>query len=259
MPMMVHLTSAKNVRQIMRTGIHKDGRGVYCMPVLPDYYTSHQWLRELRRWKTGPLVAIYFRLDDDEIVECGPYWQAHRSLSVVEAVRLFRQQLEETQGWEIIVSRSITSGEIHKVRALSQTLGWRYSPGVRSRPWCNFPVCVSRGEFNSSKKRERRITLSYQEILAQLQRLHALAQAEECQKRNESEDEMVGLLSSLHYRKAGQASDFRFLLASSSNDVLESLADLLGTYKGRAAKRLLREVNTRREVRGASIDYEEGD
>jgi hypothetical protein len=37
MPMMVHLTPAKNVKQIVRTGIRKGERGVYCMPVLQDY------------------------------------------------------------------------------------------------------------------------------------------------------------------------------------------------------------------------------
>lgn len=130
-----------------------------------DYYTSHQWLRELRRWKPGPLVAVYFHLDDDEIVECGPYWEVHHILPAVEAVRLFRQQ-SDTQGWEIVVPRSIVPRDIHKVRTLSQVLGWRY-----------------------------------------------------------------------------------FLLDSPSNDVLEALADLLGIYKGRAARQLLQEINIRREER----------
>jgi hypothetical protein len=156
MPMMVHVTSAKYGRQILRAGIHRGERGVYCMPVLQDYYASHQWARELRRWKPGPLVAIYFRIDDDEIVGCGPYWGAHHSLSAAEAVRLFRQQ-PDTQGWEILIPRSIAPGELHKVRTLAQMPGWRYSPGSHKRPWCNCPACVSRGEFNSRKKREQRM------------------------------------------------------------------------------------------------------
>lgn len=255
MPMMVHLTPAKNIRRILRTGIQKDEYGVYCMPVLQEYYTSHQWLRELRRWKPGPLVAVYFRLDDNQIVECGPYWEVHRILPAVEAVRLFRQQ-PDAQGWEIVVPHSIAPRDIHKVRTLSQVLGWRYSPRSHTRPWCNCPVCVSRGEFNSSKKREKDAILSYREILTTLQKLHA--QAEECPDREENEKEMAGLLYSLYYRKAGQASDFLFLLDSSSNDVLEALADLLGVYKGRAAKRLLQEVNLRRGER-MSMGNEEAD
>jgi hypothetical protein len=243
MPMMVHLTSAKNIRRILRTGIHKDGRGVYCMPVLQEYYTSHQWLRELRRWHPGPLVAVYFRLDDNEMVECGLYWEAHRVLPAVEAVRWFRQQ-PDAQGWEIVVPHSIAPRDIHKVRTLSQVLGWRYSPRSHSRPWCNCPVCVSRGEFNSSKKREPRAVFSYLETLATLQQLHA--QAEGGSDRKENDQKIVSLLSSLYYRKAGQASDFLFLLDSPSDEVLEALADLLGIYKGRVAKQLLQEVHLRR-------------
>ena len=191
-------------------------------------------------------MAVYFRLDDNEVVECGPYWEAHRVLPAVEAVRLFRQQ-PDPQGWEIVVPHSIAPRDIHKVRTLSQVLGWRYSPRSHTRPWCNCPVCVSRGEFNSSKKREPRVVLSYQEILATLQRLHA--QMEKCQNSDDSETEMTGLLYSLSYRKAGQASDFLFLLDSSSHDVLEALADLLSVYKGRAARQLLQEVNLRRGER----------
>jgi hypothetical protein len=243
MPIMVHLTPAKNIRQILRTGIRKGERGVYCMPVLQDYYTSHQWLRELRRWGPGPFVAIYFRLDDDEMVGCGPFWEAHSSVPMAEAVRLFRQQ-SDTQGWEILVPRSIASRDLHKIQALSQVLGWRYSPKSHNRPWCNCPSCVSRGEFNSSKKRERRSSLKYDEIIASLHRLNA--QVDECQSREENDNEIMSLLYSLQYRKAGHVSDFLFLLDYPSNDVLESLADLLGVYKGREAKRLLQEVNIRR-------------
>lgn len=259
MPMMVHLTSARNVQHIRRTGIHKDGPGVYCMPVLQDYYLSHQWLRELRRWMPGPLMAVYFRLDDEEMVTCGPYWQAHRTLSVVEAVRLFRQHDEPMQGWEIVVPRSITPNEIHKIRAISQVLGWRYSPGARSRPWCNCLACVSRGEFNASKKRERRHVLPYPEILTQIQRLHIRMQTQEGQERIESEGEIVGLLYSLYHRKAGQASDFRFLLASPSPAVLGALVDLLDVYKGRTARRLLREATSLRRSVDKSMGEEKAD
>ena len=248
MPVMVHLTSAKYVQRISRTGIHKGKRGVYCMPVLQDYYSSHQWLRELRRSKPGPLVAVYFRLNDDEQVECGLYWQTHYSLSVVEAVRLFRQQ-SDIQGWEILVPRSIKPGELHKVQALSQVLGWRYSPGSHKQSWCNCPVCVSRGEFNASKKRETRVSFSYKEVIATLRRLND--QVGECQDHKENEDEIIRSLDELYYRKAGQASDLLFLLDYPSNDVLEALAELLEVYKGRQAKRMLREVNRRRSVEGA--------
>jgi hypothetical protein len=133
---------------------------------------------------------------------------------------------------------------LHKVQALSQVLGWRYRPNSHAKPWCNCPYCVSRGEFNSSKKRELpERQLPYDEIIANLHRLNA--QVDECSDRDENASEIMSLLYSLQYRKAGQASDLLFLFDYPSNDVLESLADLLGVYKGREAKRLLQEINNR--------------
>lgn len=63
MPILVHLTSHKNIQKILRSGIvgtsttvycdeqqyKKISKAVYCMPVLQNYYISHQWLRELKR------------------------------------------------------------------------------------------------------------------------------------------------------------------------------------------------------------------
>ncbi len=245
MPMMVHLTPAKNIKHILRTGIHKNDHGVYCMPVVQDYYISHQWLRELRRWGPGPFVAVYFRLDDDEMVECGHYGQNHRLLPAKQAVQLFLRQ-KDAQGWEIFVRRSISSRELHKIRTLSQVIGWRYSPGSHARPWCNCPACVSRGEYNSRKKRERHEHLNYYEIISRLH--HLSVRAPECQDRVEHDLDIICLLDTLRYRKAGLASDLLFLLDYPSDDVLMSLADLLSIYKGVPARRLLQAVNARREL-----------
>ncbi|SMD06065.1 hypothetical protein [Kibdelosporangium aridum] len=49
MALFVHLTPEKNVRGIVRSGIKKGANGVFCLPILPSYVISHQWLRELRR------------------------------------------------------------------------------------------------------------------------------------------------------------------------------------------------------------------
>lgn len=246
MPILVHLTSAKNVKHILRTGIHKNSNGVYCMPVGQNYYLSHQWLRELRRFQPGPLVAIYFRLPDDEMVWYGHYGPGHVYLPVGEAVSRFMQE-PDAQGYEIILPRSVAPKELHKVRAISQVLGWRYSPGMRTRAWCNCPACVSRGEYNSSKKREprqSRFSPGYDEILTTLHELSIKA------RRNQAgEDDIIEigcLLATIASRKAGQASDLLFLLDYPSDEVLEGLAELLGAYKGQTAKRLLQEVNLRR-------------
>lgn len=69
-------------------------------------------------------------------------------------------QQSDPQGYEMILSRSITTKEIHKVKAVSQVVGWRYMPGVRKRVWCVCPVCVSRGEIKARKKRLQHISRS---------------------------------------------------------------------------------------------------
>jgi hypothetical protein len=56
MPLLVHLTPEKYVARIVRNGI-RTGRGVYCLPVLPSYYVSHQWLRELKRRGQRTILA----------------------------------------------------------------------------------------------------------------------------------------------------------------------------------------------------------
>ncbi|MEO6887977.1 MAG: hypothetical protein ABI456_02765 [Ktedonobacteraceae bacterium] len=90
--------------------------------------------------------------------------------------------------------------------------------------------------------------------------MHQLnARVEGCQDREENDSEIIDLLSSLYYRKAGQASDFLFLLEYPSNAVLEALADLLGIYKEREAKQLLQEVNIRRGREGAGMSDEKTD
>ena len=71
MPVFVHLTLHSNVASIRRGGIglrkrRFRPRGVYAMPVTRNYYVSHQWLRELRRHGGGTIVAVYFRVPDDE-------------------------------------------------------------------------------------------------------------------------------------------------------------------------------------------------
>ena len=41
------------------------------MPVTPDFYASHQWLRELKRKNAGDVLGVYFRIGDEETVYLG--------------------------------------------------------------------------------------------------------------------------------------------------------------------------------------------
>ena len=43
------------------------------MPLLPNIYASHQWVRELRRRSRASLVAVDFRAQDNEQVLVGHY------------------------------------------------------------------------------------------------------------------------------------------------------------------------------------------
>jgi len=71
-----HLGDARAASAYRRSGIRMSrGRvrasGVFAMPVLPDYFASHQWLRELKRRGVRTFIGVYFRIPDEEIVLVG--------------------------------------------------------------------------------------------------------------------------------------------------------------------------------------------
>lgn len=161
MPIFVHLAPQSRVGLIRRNGIRRPGRavgdrpgGVFAMPVARNFYVSHQWLRELRRWKKGPYAGVYFRIGDDEPVWVGHYGRVHNEMTAAEASAEF-QGSEDRQGWEVIIPRRIEANEIHRVRALPQVLGWRFFPGAKGKPpTCTCRYCV-RGEYGSRRLRDR--------------------------------------------------------------------------------------------------------
>ena len=135
MATLVHLTAEKHASRILRRGItmsrgsfcgiHVAG-GIFCMPVLPHYYRTHQWVRELKRHGRGTMVAIYFQVPADERVLVGQYGQPHQEMIVGEAIKTVRDA-DDGLGYELIVQRAIANDEILRVRRPSQVLGWRYS------------------------------------------------------------------------------------------------------------------------------------
>ncbi len=143
MALFVHLASGKDIAAIRRSGIAvgKWRTGVYAMPVLPNFFVSHQWLRELKGKWTGPrtLLAVYFRIPDEQPVLVGRYSEQHARLPAAQAAATIAQAADPL-GWEVIVPRRIARTEIHRIRRLPQTVGWRYQPDVRtyydgSIPW----------------------------------------------------------------------------------------------------------------------------
>ena len=158
MAMFVHLTAEKNVNRILRNGISRLRRmpntphGIFAMPVTRNFYVSHQWLRELRRRGQGPIVAIYFRVPDDDDVWVGHYNRSHQRMTAARALALIAEQ-SSPQGYEVIVPGKITESQIHRVKRLPQVLGWRYYPDSHGKKPCGCPVC-QRGNYGARKLRE---------------------------------------------------------------------------------------------------------
>ena len=119
-----------------------------------DFFASHQWLRELRRRSSSPLVAVDFVIDDDELVLVGHYAKPHHEMSAAEASGLI-MHAEDPRGYEVIVPRKITAAEIARVRAVRQVVGWRYRPESHGRRPCPCPACLARGEYGAAKLREQ--------------------------------------------------------------------------------------------------------
>ena len=156
----VHLTPEKHLAAIKRSGIHRARArqflpaGVYAQAVTPNFYVSHQWLRELKRSGQRTMLGIYFRVPDDEPVYVGHYNQTPLRVSAAEAIGLIMHN-DSPLGYQVLIPRRIESKEIVRVRHLPQALGWRYYPESHGKTLCACPVCLSPGEINSSKKRQR--------------------------------------------------------------------------------------------------------
>ncbi|MEO1296556.1 MAG: hypothetical protein AAFW75_12250, partial [Cyanobacteria bacterium J06636_16] len=92
MAMFVHLASENDTNSIQRVGIkpcrgtNEYPGGVFAMPVTPEFYISHQWLRELKRNGQRTIAAIYFRIPDDETVFVGHYNKRHCEVTADEAI-----------------------------------------------------------------------------------------------------------------------------------------------------------------------------
>jgi hypothetical protein len=145
MALFVHLTAEKDVRNILRNGIKMGASGrVYAMPVVPHFYKTHQWLRELKRrfgtngWRT--IRAVYFRVPDSTLVWAGLFSEPHEQLSAAAAAKMLMHP-ETPLGFEVYLTRSILRKEIHKVRALPQVIGWRYLPESHGTKPCGCRYC----------------------------------------------------------------------------------------------------------------------
>lgn len=161
MAMFVHLTTESGAPRIRRNGIARLRKpvgtlpgGVYAVPITPNFYASHQWLRELKRRNQGPIAGIYFRVPDAQPVWLGHYGNVHRLVSASEAIAEFTSA-DDPLGWQVVIPRRVEAKEIHKIRRLSQVIGWRFFPKAKGKPpFCTCKFCT-RGEYGSAKLRRR--------------------------------------------------------------------------------------------------------
>lgn len=155
MAQFIHFAPHSAVPRIRRSGLKagKSGRGIYAVPATPDFYKSHQWLRELRRWNAGTMHAIYFRLNGDARIVFGHYGGPHREGSADEAVAALMAG-DNALGFEAIVPGPVAPGQITSIRTLRQVTGWRYHPSAKGLKPCGCPYCNAPGKPYSRKLRD---------------------------------------------------------------------------------------------------------
>ncbi|GHJ46983.1 hypothetical protein Cs7R123_43250 [Catellatospora sp. TT07R-123] len=236
----VHITTAASGRRIERTGVAArsrgpaGARGVYCMPVLASFTLTHQWARELRRWHPGVLVAVHLRLPDDEPVTFGHYGAATRVATAAQAVAAIRA-LDDPRGYEVFLPRAVTAAEVRRIRTVPQGVGWRYLPGAHGRRPCTCPACVQPGTPNVARLRRRypydEPPTPKNELMA---RLRAATDA----------DEIVDVLWELGRGRRGGAEELAYLVDHPDPEVRETLESVLGSYRGREARRLRERLQT---------------
>lgn len=231
MPVLVHLADERDAASIRKNGIKvgKHQQGVFCMPVLQNFYVSHQWLRELKRSGARTYVGVYFKLDSKNLVYAGQYNQEHRHISLGEAIKEI-MNLDDPLGYELIVDRKIEAKEVEKIKILPQKLGWRYYPySHNTKPTCACPACI--GSIKRKKLRDKIEPpikeMGYDEIILKLKTVE-----------NEYEiDELLWRIS--RTRRRADPTDLLFLIDKYSNSVNQSVALALGMYRHKNTRAIL--------------------
>ncbi|NUS00082.1 MAG: HEAT repeat domain-containing protein [Kribbellaceae bacterium] len=232
----VHITAERSARRIERSGIaarskgRSGRRGVYCMPVLPSFTLTYQWVRELRRWHPGVLAAVHLRLPDLEAVTVGRYNEEPRPATASQAVAAVRD-LDDPRGYEVFVPRAITVGEIRRVRDIPQGIGWRYQPSAHGRRPCACPACLVPGSYKVDRLRRR---FPYADGPSTRPKSELMAQLREAT----TGDEIIEVLCELSTRRRGGAEELAYLADHPDPHVRYTLESILRVYRGSEARRL---------------------
>jgi hypothetical protein len=151
----IHITDKKDEQLIMRNGIRaakrRTGvRGVYATPVVPNFATTHQWARELKRWGIRTLICVQFKIPDEELVLVGQYNGEKLEMAAAEALGAVLNHTDP-MGLEVIIPRRITAREVTRTYPAPRITGWRYYPKAKGKqPFCHCKWC-NRGEIRASR------------------------------------------------------------------------------------------------------------
>ncbi len=135
-------------------------------------------------------------------------------------------------GYEFLLERKVEAKEILKVVRLPQVVGWRYSPQSHQKDTlCACPICISPGEINSRKKREKiELPLRIPAYVEIVERLST--------EQNEQEIDTLFWYLRRKPRKADPMA-LAFLLTENKSSTLELLALTLPTFKHPSAFAML--------------------
>lgn len=116
---------------------------VFAMPVVADFWTTFQWLRELRRWTDERMVAVYFRVPDDEVVHVGRYGEPHLEMTATAAAAWV---MKNPAGAQVVLARRVEGKDVLGVREVRQLVGWTQTPDAEKKSDCVCPACLPLGD-----------------------------------------------------------------------------------------------------------------
>ena len=168
----VHVTEENNKNSIIKNGIklrtihyEQINKGVFCMPVISDFYATPQWVREIKQYNSGnKIIAVYFKIPDDEIIFCGKYNEDVQKIKAAETHKIFIGA-KDKMGFQAIVTRKILKNEITKIKDIPQIIGWRhFQKSHEQGKRCLCPACLAKGAFNSKKTKILELKKLFKEL-----------------------------------------------------------------------------------------------
>lgn len=151
----LHIADKNDEASLVENGIRAvkqptGARGVFAVPVIPDFSITHQWARELKRQGVRTLICVQFRIPDEELVLVGKYNGEKMEMTAAEAGATFREHTDP-MGLEVVIPRKITAKEITGTYLAPRVTGWRYYPEAKGKkPFCPCRYC-NRGEIRAQR------------------------------------------------------------------------------------------------------------